>query len=649
MELPPYNQPSNNDICCEFTEQNYENTKQTHKKSIEKYDPMTDYMYQEGLINRDNYFKYETHFVNIDSFNREKYPTYDLDDENILDDCSMEFVNIKNTDYIKIHYPNHPYKLTDNIILNNICGNTIKLRTSIQDPNIFYFNSGSQYLKIVYNNINNNIDNTHPLYITLSGFEGQNNMIGNIPINTLNRKHLIYSYLPNSNSGSNIDNNTIYIKLVHTFYDINPIYIFNKSYNILLTCDYINGLSCSKLNSNINQNMSHNLIYHTINHIEPDYIYINLYTKPTLYNKIMLNNISITKLLNINNGYPNTNEYSIYLDKVYNNVVSVSLVSSEFPNTNKLINHSNNMFYWETLDNKIHNIIIPNGNYTKSDLIDILENSINNKNNIIKFCINQSNNIVIIKSYQKITLYDTNIIITEMHNKILFTIYHPNHNLISGNSISISADFIKPSELELEIIKIIDKDNYTIEIDNNNLNLEIFTNSNTTTLNIIYPYKIRLRFDYENTIGLILGFSDCGRSHAITHFNHIIANTDIYDDNNICINTNHAIMCKPYNYMLLQCKQLNIITQRYNNIDNIFAKILFKGEDKKVYYNTFVNTHDKFLNNIISLYRLDFKFITYDNKLADLDNKDHSFTLKIITFRDKPKGTGLSVNSGKIN
>ena len=60
MELNRLNINQNTkDLCCEFTEANYENTQPIHKYNKDKYDPMTDYMYKNGLINRDNNFNYD--------------------------------------------------------------------------------------------------------------------------------------------------------------------------------------------------------------------------------------------------------------------------------------------------------------------------------------------------------------------------------------------------------------------------------------------------------------------------------------------------------------------------------------------------------------------------------------------------------------
>jgi len=98
----------------------------------------------------------------------------------------------------------------------------------------------------------------------------------------------------------------------------------------------------------------------------------------------------------------------------------------------------------------------------------------------------------------------------------------------------------------------------------------------------------------------------------------------------------------PYNYILMTCKQAQIISDIDTNKFNIFAKILLNGEPGTRLFNTFVNTPQFLYTPITQLYKLDLAFYSPDGSLYDFNGVEHSFTLKVITVSDHPKGTGMN-------
>ncbi len=164
-----------------------------------------------------------------------------------------------------------------------------------------------------------------------------------------------------------------------------------------------------------------------------------------------------------------------------------------------------------------------------------------------------------------------------------------------------------------------------------------------------------MRLDFPDSICSILGFRDVGLSTSITPFTTLVSNSDPYDGElpfdeagNPKIFTNYSIDLAGDNYIYLVCDQLGTINSQDAVVKNILGKILLSGLPGKILYNTYSPITLYYPNPIPELYTLDFKFITVDGSLFDFNNIDHSFTLKIVTTNDKPKGTDLATNIGKF-
>lgn len=640
----------------QFSEQVYENTKEASYLNKTRYDPLTDYLYTHGLINRDNNCTYDTYYENIDSSNRNKKDSHQIVNsiELSTDSCEFLYSQLENLFLFRVSSPSHTFMTRDWVSINGLKGKELILRTT-RANNPFEFINGSKYLKItwpgisdvsksVYSGLITGIPwtekETNQLTITISGFKtdasDKPGFIGNIPVNILNGTHQVYL----EQGSKQFNENIIYIKLPREFSSglTNPIgtpYVFNSSHNIQLNLNYIHGVSLSELNKRLGQ----------IDRADTDSIYFFLPIQPGMYKTFGTLNSTLNKIININESDPNPNKYRYYLGQTYSNVVSVNLVSSEFPNTNYLINSESDSFYWENIDepDKIYSIVIENGNYTPSSLtnrITQLVNKLYPSNNLHFEILSESNQVFITnnrvsKLARPINLANTvngpnNIIRTSI------SITHPDHKLSIGDKIKISGAInhmnIPADALNREhvITEILNDSVYEIKLENYN---PIIGGSDDTgggnAFTVESPLMFRILWNMPNSIHRILGFPNVSTGYQEMF-------TNIYK----------PIFTKPYNYFLLSCKQFDIIGTRSTNTSNIFAK--FQINNESVLLNTWVDTSDTFLTPIPNLTHLDLEFLTPDGKPYNFYYQDHSFTLKIVVVSDIPKGTNLSVNSGKI-
>lgn len=75
--------------------------------------------------------------------------------------------------------------------------------------------------------------------------------------------------------------------------------------------------------------------------------------------------------------YPNSNNYQIDLTEEYREILSVSLISSNIPKSQYLINTSNNILNFIDTNSNTYEVFLPVGNYTIDELTTQIQNSMN--------------------------------------------------------------------------------------------------------------------------------------------------------------------------------------------------------------------------------------------------------------------------------
>lgn len=701
-----------NDVNFQTTNQNsgFRNVYMTDEQN--RYDPYTGYLYNQGLMSDGtNKRRFTTTYLSIDSSFRVQTPSSTL--ESAYNLSANPVVVTQNSSNIFITQANCPYSLGDLVQIINVVGNLMILRTFDNYGNpTFDIPNGANFIRFTIPNPGHQIPLAYmgtSLQVTISGIRGDIGNIttlsylGTVPINTINTTSSIIV---------NYDTSTLDPTLVNELIAINPNYFipsnnvffvdlpvtmtttYNlKSYNYTIEFDYIGGVPLSLINAAYPIGPDNLQGYNTIINVVTNGFYI---TVPTiaLFSQIGGGiSVNVAQISAINPGYPNPNSYNIDLGMTLHNIISVRLISSEFPNTETAITTSNNLIYWNDIDDGeyLYSIAVPPGNYTASDLITAMQNlfltvpRINASTNLpagyspyhyIRVTISQNTSQVVFASYKQFCEVEPIINISppiapiataanqtaEAQAQYTLTILQPGHGmrspgltiLIQGAiaTMGIPADVLNTSHI---VTTIIDQNTYTITLPKCSFNLSA-SRQNTMgggAVNIFIPDLFRLRFDYPNTLGGVLGFRNPGNSNSYFAFAYTIANNDPYlfdtelnsfgQPTNI---TNNALQLSGNNYIVMVANPLTTIDTN-SPIKNAFAKILLNDVPGKMLFNSFVNTVGFFVDPLNELSQLSVAFYDPGGTLYNFNGLNHSYTLEIITVNDIPEGTGINSNTGK--
>lgn len=628
--------------------------------------------------------------MNIDSRNRIKDPKNILSN-NLICLLSNPLSFTKDSKDIKIKCnKKHNLEVDNKIILQNVSSKLFKIK-----GNMVIFEN-SYYIKIIYEDhgIINDEFKYNKQKILISGIVGtsrNDSYIGNIPINILNKIHEIYLISNVDLSGSD---NYFYIKI-----NILP----NISYNdeisdIKIHFKNIAGIPINIINSNYPININQTNGFLTVSKIENEYIF---YTEIEYPAAITINNtggngIYFSKIENYIEGYPKSNHYKIILSKSLHNIRQIKLVSSEFPNTEKVIkdypeSKRNNKLYWQNLDDGTHiySIELTPGNYNPTSLTDELkykfaqikrisfvDSLIINDGTNAKLEKSEYHNVdVIINGYTDVVEFKSyNVIILEKaiyksenqydDGHIRIVVNHVNHQLFADDIIvienTISTNYIPSTVINSSHIieSIQDKNNYIIKLPIHN---QSKTSDNTgcgSAIKILIPIKFRMFFNYSDTPGVLLGFRHVGKLNSITSFEYTIANNIAYEDDffqdsvgkSILFDEstrkvqNNVLLLSGDNYVIMSC---NIFKDNEslssNNIPNVFAKILLSDNPGTVLYNQHIQLAEYLNYPIINLNSLEFKFYSPSGELFDFNGIEHSFTLEF--YEDNINMTNQNVSS----
>jgi len=665
-----------------------------------EYDPFLHYLNEKGLYDKNTQNRYNVDYVVIDSSFRKKVPNNIVNNYCKIKNNSLSIK--KNMLYISIE-PSEilNYNIGDKISITDLNSFDQLYRSSTSGNTIITFISGQSYIQINMNPNTNvsqytnyvNVDTTN-VKVTISGVKGvktigftnfnddTSGFIGNVPISFINDEHQIYitppgtSIIPQPNifyilmpyisDGTNIATNSIYnISFKFNHYNFIPINQINANYPI--NSNQINGFQLIK---EIGYNYIAFEIFPPLDLNVPNN---NTYEFLNFGNCIYIGKIETTVM-----GYPLQNNYTVPLNKLFTNVILIRMVDSLFINPNKTIFdcgiEKNNRIYFQSIENlsEIQFIELESGLYTISELKQNIETKFSEKSRnitdaIFNYDLNYNivfnadlyTNIVTFESYKTKTLQTPIQTVSPVINPAdtsigtgtyTITIMHQNHGITSNTENILFSNFIdhlgiNSSDLNgIHNVTVIDKDRYKFTLNNINLNtIKTITNGGNG-VKVRVPSQIKLYFNYPDTMGNVLGFKNVGCDNSITDFNYIIKNIDVYPNNSNNNNKNNKkndIILAKFNYFLIQCKQLPIITNT-DRVSNIFAKILIT--DDRVLENTFSLTPQYYYDPIRELYELSFEFYYPNGELVDFKNKDHTFTIEITTFDNIPELSNITTN-----
>jgi hypothetical protein len=351
------------------------------------------------IINNKKNITHKINYIQIDSAQRSKYPINIYDELYNLSSFPLEFIN--GSSVVTVHFPNHPYQIDDQIVLNNVVSKNAILNNVLaikknsffvriyhqnhglslyglydwSDPNDFIKIEYVDNLPLVYKETDDIPDTINQYYIlkknadidlkiqlsNIKGSDPTKNFIGNIPTNYLNGKHVVYLLFYKNGQFYYHDPNSYLVMLEKKSlinYKDDNIFgnnIYVKFYNLF-------GIPLNHLNSGtpINENTKYPYLAVTStnkNSFTIDTMYpaivdpnINFYsltdvTNLDLHNDDIRTNrggggqVLIRKILKTRPGYPNPSNYVHVLDRTYNNVISAKIIGSIFPNSQRTINN----------------------------------------------------------------------------------------------------------------------------------------------------------------------------------------------------------------------------------------------------------------------------------------------------------------------
>lgn len=714
---------------------NHLNEKKQNYKKTEEFDPYLNYLKNKGLNDTNVKVRYNVEYVNIDSLNRNKIPrnlplyTYDLI-ENPLSIVNNKLQIKLSSDQIS------KISIGDKISLTNI--NAFEQTYSAYNDSretILTFYENKNYIQV---NINANIksnDNlnlyqqyfdTQKVFVKISGVQGvkinnyfgvqnstpydstaNNNFIktvqnsndpnisyiGNIPISYINNIHQIYLIPPNETNVL-FDPNKFYILLPFASDGTNIITLSdsnNNNYNISFSFQHYNFIPLNEIIADYPVNNEHIKGFHIIKSINNTYNYVSV----DIYPPIDLNLINNTNFIYLNFGgksiyftiidkieysYPYQNNYTINLNKIFNNVVQIKIIDAMFVNPIKTFINTgtgkNNRLYFQNLENveDIQFIEIDEGLYTNESLKTAIEYKFTelsrkiNKENFgydlkynMNVDINKDTNIITFTSYKSKTLQipinniDPPINVNDTTigtGTYTIVIDHLNHGIYDTTTVALFNGFIDhlgipSSNLNgFHQITVIDNNRYSFVINNVNLNIQKNLTNGGRNVKVFVPSPMKFYFNYPDTLGNVLGFRNPNNTESITDYNYIIKNSDPYlneieydvNGDKITI-TNNAIKLLKFTYFLLECNIVNLLSNS-NTKKNFFTK--FRITEDKIIVNETTPTNVYFYDPIYELEKISFKFYYPDNTLVNFNDNDHSFVLEITTLDNTPQLTNIN-------
>lgn len=658
-------------------------------------DAYMQFLHDNGLLEDGvNKRRYRKNYINIDSRDRIKNNIVDADEEHVLSHNPLIFkINSKT---LFVQHKDNTFQVGDKIQIKYVNSKYVHLRSVINNECIFSILPGSKIMKINYPH---GLPNTYVGDYLYVEFFGIKDCFGNIPINILNRKHVIHV---NVKPDINTNNNDFFCYSDNHFFIILPISLSTKinnikTYNFKLNLHYIAGISVNLINNNNDTN-----IYHVIKYKNSEGYEIQLPLQALFNIKDGGNNVTVNKVRSIIYGSDNPNRYNINLGNTYNNIVSVRMISSLFPKRGagiEIINNAenaNNKLYWNNIDdgNYLYNIEIANGNYTLPELITAIETAVS-KVKYINKDINHSMKItwdvptdkITFYSFKRVTLVQPIIKITppiidaavsqsymlETDIEYELTINHPNHNLNVNDKIcftgAVTCMGIPDTVLNNEhvICDIIDNNTYIIKLAKHSFYLKKkrLNTRGGFCVNVLIPNVFRLRFDENDTLALPFGFRNPGCSNSVFPFNTQISNQDLYENEVIFdkldkldkLNKYRALQLYANDYIYMVANPFVTITGTSQSpIKHAFAKILLRDNTNtgvnttivnNMLCNTFVPSEKIYEDPLRKISRLEVAFFSPDGKPHDFYGLEHSYVIEVTTVNDIPDGSGFNPNTGQ--
>ena len=640
--------------------------------------------YPNYAYNNINFNNYKSFRVNIDSRFRKRIPLHILDNKILsLPQDPLSFK--RNSDIITIKCPNHNLTIEDKIILKNVIGDSF-----YDNINITFFKD-SDYVRISLKTLSHNVFEidqlSNDIFVTLSNISGitsTNNFLNNIPISLLNKTHKVY-LVKSSTEIIDAARKIFYIRIPIVAELSNTDFTVNSN-GVGFIFQNISNIHINQINSDypITFNNQQGEIY--INEILD-----NNTIKVRIKNECLRNidktggsNVTLIRIISTTSAYPNSNDYKVNIGVNLSNVEYIKLLSTEIPNSDKIIrdfpeSRRNNKLYWQIAEDgeTIYDLDITPGNYGANCLAEEIaiqwnkvtrnlrttSNTSSTKSNLnrVNVFIDTLTNIVTFKAFSIFTLE-----LAIKKSKAEFPdglvrviIEHPNHGLSPGDEITIegalSSEGIPRQIINSTFIieSLIDSNQYVIKLPSHNVSSgEI--NYGGSSISVLTPVKFRLLFDRPGTVGDILGFRNVNTKTAITPFVTSISNNMAYEQdyfvNEVGLQiandsyqrvTNNILKLYGDNYIILTCDAI-LDDVKVGALDGQLAKLFLSKPPGDIIYNEFSQLNFHLKKEKTNISELHFTFNYPDGTPFDFNGLDHSFTLEIFTRLNQVENSNVN-------
>jgi len=416
--------------------------------------------------------------------------------------------------------------------------------------------------------------------------------------------------------------------------------------NLNLNLDTINNNKLNIINSKEPRDNNHINRFQVITKIDKDNFKIFLPQNSTIDKTFGGSNI-ITKLIkSFREGYPNQNNYEIELDRKYENVSQIALISSEFVNSEEIVKGSsfgsiqNNIvkIQLEGTDTTIYSQELIEGNYDANTFSSMINNELSkivtNSGQLTFECsISIDTGKLTLKNFLKNNLSKA-LSVTQDSN--IITVSHVNHGFLTGQIIKIlnasNADTIVSTDINNieHIITVIDSNSYKFNVASTAQRSA--SNKGGKTIQILKPQSYKLLFSQENTAVDLFGFNRVDTQFSTEHIGNLLV--DLSGDD-------YFYMCSP---------QLSDTVKDDGLVEDIFAKILLNQAPGNVLYDTFVSNPKVYYDTPLKFIdKIKFFFKEPSNNLFFMNNLEHSFSLRIDEVIEIIENTNFSSRTGNFN
>jgi hypothetical protein len=369
------------------------------------------------------------------------------------------------------------------------------------------------------------------------------------------------------------------------------------------------------------------------------------------------------------------NDYQIELDEPIGNIFSIELLNAIIPNSDYIINNSNNLLHFEENDQE-YEITIPVGNYILSDLGTEIQTQLNTVGTSLYTVITSNIN-------SRINNLETDGTNTESDNGTAYKIFDSDmetHWQSSTLPTYIIYDFEKSVIIDEYFILCTVTSygrpkSFTLEVSNDKINWTIIDTQIDTSISR-GRYK---QFTISNTLSMryvklnITSSSD-GQSVHITQLefkskveNRINIKSDMTNENNFSLkfldnqtdtykenSIARIIGFQPKNYInfsnytsdneiiLDSDKNIYLSIQSINNIKStnkklidVFLKLTLDSDRNEYSYIKRDKTNIYITQQFLHMEKLLIKFKKFDNSLYNFNGLDHSMILRIMHYNTK--------------